>query len=239
MQSFGQQVGLSATEVGIIVTAVIAILVISLYCYFRPNYKQGIKNGDKMSPANRLRIGRRLFVEDVYILFRFGAQNKPLLFSGIVLTVLVSGLHLGVVGENQTFSFVYATLLFFQILVLQKTHLLELGGNTSETPDDSESEFIMRNQEVWNSGTDHAQNVQLTYSIFNGDGEPLDTGKDINLDPENRSIGPGHALDDGVSFKYNPTDIGVDGDVPHYIRIMAQTGSGISLLTDVKWVTKE
>lgn len=238
MLSFGHQLGISPIVDYLIATAVVAVFACLIY-YVRPGQKQGIKNAEEISLVNRLRIGRRLLVEDVYTVFRFGAQNKPLLFCVIVLTVIVGGLHLGIVGENQTFSFVYATLLFFQILVLQKTHLLELGENTSETPDEDRSEFIKRNQKVWNAGTDHAQNVRITYSIFNGDGKPLDTGKEIDLDPEDRSIGPGHALADSVSFRYDPMEAGVDGDIPHYIRIVTQTGSGISLLTDTKWVTIE
>jgi hypothetical protein len=214
----------------------IAGLVISMSLILAlPNMASNIEQVGELNAFGRVRFGTLRLIEAVYGFFRFTSQNKALFYGISVLAVVGVGLWVGLPGQNQTFSFVYATLLFFQVLVAKNTHLLVLGSYNVPNEGESASQNEI-NQELRNGGTETAHNVQIKYRVFTETGTPIGPADSASLEPSNRSLEAGDVIEKvNIAYELNGE---VDSESKYHIHILAQTGSGLSLLTASRWITK-
>jgi len=169
------------------------------FVFFLPNLSSEIEQVGELSASGRVGFGTRRLIETIYAIFRLASQNKVIFYGSSVVIVIGTGLWSGVPGENQTFSFIYATLLFFQVLVANDSHLLVLGEyNTSDGGGDEETSCI--NLELRNSGTETAHNVQIKYRVFTEKGEAIGPAQFASLDASDRSLEPGDVLEKSRDF---------------------------------------
>lgn len=213
--------------------AVIVLLAVGSYA--APNFHESFEQTERLSFIYRLKIGLKHNIEFFYNTVRFASQNKPLVYAVSVLLVIGLGLHTQLPGNGQQFSFIYATLLFFQVLIARKTHLLTLGSTPEKQGGSTED--TVRHQEVWNAGTETAHNIQVKFRIYNEEGKPISERKSVDLPPESRSLEPGKAIsEEKCQLQYSVGDE-VERDAKYHLHILAQTGGGVSLLTASKWKT--
>lgn len=200
---------------------------------------------DSLNITGKIIIANQLIAECVYSLLRLAAQNKAITYTLTVSSVIAVGLHLGLPGQNQTFAFIYATLLFFQVLITQEQHLLSIGPIRTLT--ESEFQEVGRDptsdQEVLkttleNIGTDTANNIRLHHRIYGPHGQPVSTRQTVDLVKNARSLDAGEQTE--------PLDVLITYEIPeqlqgdHYLlHVVAQTGEGVSLLSATTWVERE
>lgn len=191
--------------------------------------------------SRRFEIGSGIFLGYFYSLFRFGANNRGISYFTAVLLVLGVAILLKIPDENNLFTFVYATLLFFQVLVTRDLHLISIGEIDRLTQEEKDAiikesydgdTFLKVSLE--NVGTIPANNIRVKYRIYGPTGELIEGPKIAEINDDARSIEPGG--------RTTPTDVLMAYEIPdnltnsHYVlQTTAKTGEGSSLLQDTDW----
>lgn len=184
-------------------------------------------------------LSERVLLDKIFLAFRTCSKNKGLTyFFGVTLALAVA-LTLQLPGNGQLFTFVYATLLFFQVLISRDLHLISLSGLERVKKGDLSDLDVQDGETVWkqslqNIGTVPANNVKVHFRIFDKQGLPIHTKQSAALNDEAKSIEPGEEIDSRHALLRYELPDEMDGE-KYFLRIIAQTGEGSSLVSDSDW----
>lgn len=195
----------------------------------------GTVSNQSVSWRGRLYVASQWIAGTTFSVFRYAAENRGVAFAATAAVVFGSVVAWDVFSDERAlFSFVYATLLFLQVLVTQDQPLLRLGELTRDSGADGESETTAVDgtryvQDVGNVGTDVAQNVTVLYRIYDLDGTPRSGRRSADVASSALRIEPGKWTD--------PEDIpvSVPDDDRVLVRLVVKTGDGVSLTAATGW----